>query len=382
MYILAVDVSKDSLSYHSDFASGMVKNSPEGISQLYSLVKSIYEYMLVCESTGVYSQPLMYFFHSKHVPTYYIPNDVFSHMRKIMKFPKNDKLDAEIIFHAAEKFPDRLISFQTFGELASQLKDLTRYRFNLSHDIARLKVRLHSLVFKYFPGLKFDFKATYSYFLRNYSIEEIVQMDFNDMIEIISKISHQKLNANEFANKLKNASKNAMRLKSSPQNALKLTINLTLDNINSQLKLLSIIDKEIEKFMKKIPQTLTTLPGISTITAAGIISEIGNIQRFSSPAKLASYAGITWSSYQSGTYRSQETHMNKKGNKYLRYYIFKATQTVTRFEPTFKSYYQKKYNEVDRHANGRALALSARKLVNVIYFMMANEKRYDPRELK
>ncbi|MCL5033104.1 MAG: transposase, partial [Thermotogae bacterium] len=118
------------------------------------------------------------------------------------------------------------------------------------------------------------------------------------------------------------------------------------------------------------------------ITAAGIISEIGKIERFSSPAKLASYAGITWTSYESGEYKSENSHMTKKGNKYLRYYIIQAAVTVVRFEPVFKSYYDRKYNESFNHNAGRALVLSARKLVNVIYFMMINQKQYDPREIR
>jgi len=74
--------------------------------------------------------------------------------------------------------------------------------------------------------------------------------------------------------------------------------------------------------------------------------------------------------------------MTKKGNKYLRYYLIQATQKVVRFEPVFKSYYGKKYEESFNHNAGRALVLSARKLVNVIYFMMSNKKQYDPMEMK
>ncbi|WP_036224197.1 IS110 family transposase [Mesoaciditoga lauensis] len=384
MHILAVDVSKDSLSYYSDFASGMIENSPEAISLLYSLAQSSgYEYMLVCKSTGAYSQPLMDFFHSKHVPTYYVPTNVLT-LTKKMKFPENDKLDAQIIFKAAEEFSEKLIPFQTFDELISQLRGLTRQRFNLSHSIVSLKLRLLSLVFKYFPDMKFDFKATHSYFLKNYLVEKAVQMDFNNMASLICEISNQKLNVNEFANKLKDASRDNMESSSSSQDPLKLAINLTLDNVNSQVEQLRILDEEIEKFMEKIPQTLTTIPGMDTITAAGIISEISDIRKFASSSKLASYVGIVQFSSKNDSYqsqeKSQESQMAKKGNKYLRYYILSATNAISKIDPTFKNYYQKKYNEVDDNPDSRAVVLTAKKLVGVIYSMMTNGEKYKPQE--
>jgi len=382
VHVLAVDVSKDTLQYFSPSISGRVDNTPEGVQKLFDLSKHIEGLILVCESTGVYSQYLMNFFNSNRIPAYYIPSDAFSNARKLLKRPKTDRQDARTIFDAAMVIPTRLIPFQTFDELIEQLRDLMRYRFAISHDTARLKVRLNALVAKYFPGLDFDFRATYTYFLRNYSIEEIVEMDYEEMVQIVSKISHSRIDPQQFVQKLKESSRGAMNLSPSPRNALKLTINLTIDNIQSHLKQIKIIDAEVDKIVKKIPQTLTSLPGIGSTTAAGIISEIGKIERFSSPAKLASYAGITWNSYESGKYKSEDNRMTKKGNKYLRYYIVHAARTVARFEPVFKSYYDKKYNESFNHNAGRAIVLSARKLVNVIYFMMINQKQYDPREIR
>jgi len=59
--------------------------------------------------------------------------------------------------------------------------------------------------------------------------------------------------------------------------------------------------------------------------------------------------------------------MTKTGNKYLRYYLIEATSSVIRHVPTFNSYYQKKYDESSTHQHKRALALTTRKFIRMIF---------------
>ena len=39
--------------------------------------------------------------------------------------------------------------------------------------------------------------------------------------------------------------------------------------------------------MKGIPQTLQTIPGVGPVFTAGIIAEIGQVERFANEAKIA-----------------------------------------------------------------------------------------------
>lgn len=52
------------------------------------------------------------------------------------------------------------------------------------------------------------------------------------------------------------------------------------------------IDEEIERMYNSMGCTLTTIPGVNVITAAKIVSEIGDVRRFSSASKLAQFAAI------------------------------------------------------------------------------------------
>jgi len=53
MHILAIDVSKSSLDFFSNFiGSGSVKNSPQGIFDLFSKATSVsHDFILVLETT-------------------------------------------------------------------------------------------------------------------------------------------------------------------------------------------------------------------------------------------------------------------------------------------------------------------------------------------
>lgn len=62
---------------------------------------------------------------------------------------------------------------------------------------------------------------------------------------------------------------------------------------------------------------LTAFRGISTRTALGLISEIGDFRRFAHPRELASWLGITPSEYSSGD-QQHRGHITKTGNRHAR----------------------------------------------------------------
>ena len=70
-------------------------------------------------------------------------------------------------------------------------------------------------------------------------------------------------------------------------------------------------------------QILTRFRGIATLTALGLIAEIGDFARFSHPRELASWLGITPSEYSSGDQRHRG-HITKTGNRHARRLLVEA----------------------------------------------------------
>ena len=114
------------------------------------------------------------------------------------------------------------------------------------------------------------------------------------------------------------------------------------------------------------------------VYSAGIFAEIGDITRFGSQAQLAKFAGLTWRKTASGDFVGQITRMTKSGNQYLRYYLVEAANSLRVHNEEYRAYYQAKYKEVTLHQHKRALALTARKLVRLVFALLSKNQLYQP----
>lgn len=101
----------------------------------------------------------------------------------------------------------------------------------------------------------------------------------------------------------------------------------SLRALENQIK---VLDKTIEHQFEIIPNTLTSIPGIDKVYSAGIIAEIGDIHRFDSQASVAKFSGLVWHKDQSGEFEAEHSLMIKSGNRYLRYYLLEAANSVRR----------------------------------------------------
>jgi transposase len=98
-----------------------------------------------------------------------------------------------------------------------------------------------------------------------------------------------------------------------------------LDGIDRQLELLDARLQQIaasDRWTTRV-QTLTAFRGIATLTALGLIAEIGDFQRFGHPRELASWLGITPSEYSSGD-SQHRGHITKAGNRHARRLLIEA----------------------------------------------------------
>ena len=68
--------------------------------------------------------------------------------------------------------------------------------------------------------------------------------------------------------------------------------------------------------------------------------------------------------------------MSKSGNRYLRYYLVQAANSVRHHIPEYKDYYTKKYNEVPKTQHKRALVLTARKFVRLVFALLSKHQLY------
>ena len=176
------------------------------------------------------------------------------------------------------------------------------------------------------------------------------------------------------------AVRTSYRLGKTQQGSIDKILGVLARNIRGVEKSIKDLDQAIIDIVQAMPEytCLSSVPGIGPVYAAGIIAEIGQIERFEDQTKIAKYAGLYWKQNQSGNQHSENTPLAKRGNRYLRYYLVEAANSVRNREPEYQAFYKKKYQETPKHKHKRALVLTARKLVRLVDVLLRNHQLYMP----
>ncbi|NBH15866.1 IS110 family transposase, partial [Lachnospiraceae bacterium] len=179
---------------------------------------------------------------------------------------------------------------------------------------------------------------------------------------------------------LQQAAKRSYRLDKSLYEPLTASISCSFNCIRAFQKELKAIDDAILTTVKGLNPTeyqiLCSIPGIGKVYASGILAEMGTVRCFKNHDALAKYCGIVWKENQSGEFDGEDTPMNKAGNRYLRYYMIEAAGSVVSHEPVYREFYSKKFAEVRKHQHKRALALTSRKLIRLIFGLLDKNELY------
>jgi len=118
---------------------------------------------------------------------------------------------------------------------------------------------------------------------------------------------------------------NAQRL---PDALAQLALEQMLIHLDGIERQLDALDAKLEQIAAsgrwaEQVQILTRFRGIATLTALGLIAEIGDFARFGHPRELASWLGITPSEYSSGD-QQHRGHITKAGNHHARRLLVEA----------------------------------------------------------
>lgn len=266
------------------------------------------------------------------------------------------------------------------------LQRLTRYRRHIVSAIAREKNYFLThlfLKFSSFSSLK-PFSNTFgktslAVITEFFSADEVASMPMEELVDFVIKQGKNRFKEPEAtAEAIKKAARESYRIRPSLASSVNLILASTLRNIRALQASLKEADEAVTEEFKAFPNTLESVKGLGPVYAAGIFAELGNIERFSSQAKVAKFAGLTWRKHESGKFESEVTRMTKTGNKYLRYYLTEAANSLRVHNEEYKAYYQKKYNEVTRHQHKRAVALTARKLVRLVFALLTKRHLWQP----
>ncbi len=318
------------------------------------------------------------------------PKCTANHKKSFIGLGKSDPIDA---FAIADYARGGNIEAQPWrGSQFLALKRLTRHRLHLVECITREKAYLVSNLYLKFSELQMLEKdnqpfcdiygATSSSVLTEYlSPEEIIEDSEEDLVAFLADKSRNRIkDISKTADLLRKAARDSYRLDKALYEPLSVSIASSFNYIETFKKESKAIDAAIEREIKGLNPNafiiLQSIDGIGPVFAGGIVAEIGDISAFTSSYALAKYAGLCWKSNQSGGFDGEDTPMTKAGNRYLRYYLGEAANSMRKHNVEYGAYYRKKYNEVPKHQHKRALALTSRQFVRLVYGLLARNQLY------
>lgn len=352
---------------------------------------------LAAEATGYYWLP--FFVHLEQAPSHlkhplrlylFNPRLTANFRKAFSRQDKSDPLDAHVIAERLRFGHDLPVPFR-MDELYFHLRTLTRHRFHLVRELVRVKsYTLPQIYLKAsdytLSGSERPFDSAFTatsqaVLLHFHSMEEVAAMPLADLAEWLDEKGKRRFADPESnARRLQRVARTSYRLPTTWLNSVNMAVSLSLRHIKALQQLLNRIDTAIVAVMEAFPNTLTTIPGIGPVFAAGIIAEIGHLRRFNySQAKVAGYAGLQWKRTQTGNFEAEETPRQRGGNAFLRYYLCEAAQLVRMHAAEYEAFYQRKFDEVPKHKHKRALVLTARKLVRLVVRLLTTNEPYRAR---
>ena len=196
-----------------------------------------------------------------------------------------------------------------------------------SLNITREKQRFLNVLFKKYSSMAQEkvfsntFGATALAIYEEFdSADALAYMDLQELTSFLQEKGKNHFpHPEEVAKAIQKAARSSYRLPKTINDSVNQVLSISISSMKALESQVKSLDKAIAKQMETIPNTLTSVKGIGPVYSAGIIAEIGDINRFSNQAKLAKYAGLAWKQHQSGNYESQNTRLIKTGNRFLKY---------------------------------------------------------------
>ena len=266
------------------------------------------------------------------------------------------------------------------------LRTLTRARFDVIQNLTREKQRFANYLFLKCSGIAQEkdiqnTSATTIALMEQFeTVDDLANADLDELTFFIDEKGRNFADPVAKAKAIRSAARDSYRLPVTVNNSVNQAMSVSIASMRALKEQVKVLDKAIEQQFEIIPNTLTSIPGIGKVYSAGIIAEIGDIHRFDSQASVAKFAGLVWHKDQSGEFEAEHSRMIKSGNRYLRYYLLEAANSVRRCDSEFRRYYNLKYHEVNKFQHKRALALTARKLVRLVFRLLKDNRLYIPPE--
>ena len=339
--------------------------------------------LVAMEPTGIYWKNIYYGLRNldNEIETVLVDvKDVITVRKLFYETVKTDTVDSIAIAKTAilKGYKQRL----ELSEKEQNIKDIVSYREKLVKDSVSIKNMVISILDEVFPE--------YNKFYNNYFCKSsLILLDTIFCPKDISNIDLEKLYT-----EIKHKSKTCLSKKKLIQ--LKELANASVGIKASEgkkmqfkfnIEILKVILSEIDNIEERIAELLSEhemvkkmmeLDGMNLVSAANIISEIGDFNKFKDYKQLISYCGFNLRISESGANKGK-TIISKRGNSRLRAYLFRVMLPIIKHNKEFSELhnYYKTRNKNPLKPMQSIVALIC-KLIRILWGMAKRNTRYNP----
>ncbi len=337
-----------------------VFNNFRGLNELKERIEEEGCECIACESTGVYWYRLYLAFEGQI-------RVIVGNAYQIKSIPgrKTDVRDAQWI---AELAMNGLINpSRVFPKNDRELRELTRSRESAVHSKTQIKNRIHRIFdsagIAIGKGVKDIFGKSGIHLIWGLLNRE-------DPETIITALPSERVK------------KKADVLREILSGSLSdLQIILIKKNLDMMAHINEYIDSLDELIIARITEQnrfhdieiACSIPGVSKTSAAIILAEIGDYHDFTSAEKLASWAGLVPSVYQSAG-KNCSGKITKHGSKHLRWILVQSAKAAGR---TVNTSFRKFFDRISYRSGGNTASVAlARKILCILWHLLCNKELY------
>jgi len=195
--------------------------------------------------------------------------------------------------------------------------------------------------------------------------------------------SSEQKNLKEMTRGLQSLRKERDRLKNQIDQARNQTVidslQEVLESINEQIdQLEETVDQHVESCqgLAQKRRLLETIPGVGSATAALVLAELGNPERFESARQAAAYAGLTPAHHESGSSVHRKPRLSKVGSSRLRDALYFPAITALRCNAAIEALGER----LAERGKAKMVIVGAamRKLLHICYGVLKNGTPFDP----
>lgn len=261
---------------------------------------------------------------------------------------KSDTIDAAALANFLRLRRDEMTPITIAPKEIRILRNLSRSRHKLASERTRLLNRLQGLVIGYCPDLmvnwtghKFNCKTMLRLLAEHPDIASMAELSDDELLAKVKKFSRGKF-GEEHTSVIMAAARTLITRDA--------VCELEADDIRDTIASIAMFDARLaekDRLIEKalagsfVARRLMLLPGISTIVAATIMGEAGNISRFPNEGKFATFCGLTPICRQSGISRGSYRLARQTNKRLLNVMYLSAIASIKSFSVS-KAYFKRR----------------------------------------